>query len=150
MAQNICGGLIDIFPAYAHVFNANLESLLAELDALQLYGEQTLSSLTSREIITFHDGFTYFAESFDLTILKAVEEESGAEASAGELIELAEIITVHQLRAVFTERNGSVSAANILTKETGVRLYTLDMAMGDNDYFTAMYHNINTIREALG
>lgn len=150
MAQNICSGLAVHFPSYSKSFDANLQSLLKELDTLQAYGEQTLSALECRELVTFHDGFSYFAESFDLTILKAVEEESGSEASAAELIELANIITEHALRAVFTERNGSTAAADILAAETGTKIFSLDMAMSGEDYFSAMYHNIDTIREALG
>jgi len=150
MAQNICHGLTEQFPAHRDTFEENLQSLLAELDTLQAYGAQKLASLSCRELVTFHDGFSYFAESFDLTILKAVEEESGSEASAAELIALANIVNEHQLPAVFTEVNGSVAAADILAAETGVKVYTLDMAMGGDSYFDAMYHNIDTIWEALG
>ena len=109
-----------------------------------------LSSLSCRELITFHDGFSYLAESFDLTILEAVEEESGSEASAQELIELVELVQSHQLPAIFTESNGSASAADIIAAESGAAVYTLDMAMAGEDYFEAMYHNIDTIKEALG
>lgn len=150
MAENICRGLTEQFTEHADTFISNLQALLTELDTLQNYGEQTLSGLQRRELVTFHDGFSYFAESFDLTILKAVEEESGSEASAAELIELAGIITEHDLPAVFTERNGSAAAADILAQETGVKVFSLDMAMSGDDYFDAMYHNIDTIREALG
>lgn len=150
MAQNICHGLMEQFPANSDTFEENLQNLLAELDALQAYGVQKLASLSCRELVTFHDGFSYFAESFDLTILKAVEEESGSEASAAELIALADIVNAHQLPAVFTEINGSVAAADIIAAETGVKVYALDMAMGGDSYFDAMYYNIDTIWEALG
>lgn len=149
MAQNICQGLCKQFPASTATFEANLACLLQELDALQAYGESQLSSLSCRELITFHDGFSYFAESFDLTIIKAVEEESGSEASAGELIELIGLVRERKLPAIFTECNGSDAAAGIIASETGVKVYVLDMAMSGDDYFKAMYHNIDTIKEAL-
>lgn len=149
MAQNICLGLTERFPIHTDTFAANLQALLADLDTLQAYGEQSLAGLSCRELVTFHDGFSYFAESFDLTILKAVEEESGSEASAAELVELANIVTEHRLPAVFTEINGSVAAADILAAETGVLTYALDMAMSGDSYFDAMYYNIDTVREAL-
>lgn len=149
MVKNICNGLADAYPEYAGIFSENLHALLADLDALQAYGEQNLSGLSCRELITFHDGFGYFAESFNLTILEAVEEESGSEASAMEIIHLAELIRNHQLPAIFTERSGSDACAGILNRETGAKIYTLDMAMAGNSYFDAMYHNIDTIKEAL-
>lgn len=149
MVKNIYNGLADAYPEYTGIFSENLHALLADLDALQAYGEQNLSGLSCRELITFHDGFGYFAESFNLTILEAVEEESGSEASAMEIIHLAELIRNHQLPAIFTERSGSDACAGILNRETGAKIYTLDMAMAGNSYFDAMYHNIDTIKEAL-
>ena len=149
MARNICAGLTAAYPDHADIFSANLDSLIQELDALYTYGENTLSSLSCRELITFHDGFAYFADCFDLHILEAVEEESGSEASARELIHLIEEVEHHGLPAIFTEKSGSVSAAGIISRETGCGSFPLDMAMAGDSYFEAMYHNINTIKEAL-
>ena len=150
MATNICQGLCAQFPSHKAIFEKNLTALHRDLDELQAYGDAQLKSFSSRELITFHDGFAYFADAFDLTILEAIEEESGSEASAQELIHLITLVNNHKLPAVFTEINGSASAADIIARETGVSAFPLDMAMAGEDYFEAMYHNIDTIREALG
>lgn len=150
MAGNICAGLSQRYPEYADTFSANLDSLLEDLDALQSYGESSLSGLGCRNLVTFHDGFSYFAQAFDLTILEAVEEESGSEASAQELKHLIGVVRENDLPAIFTERNGSTSAAGVISRETGVTVYSLDMAMAGDSYFDAMYRNIDTIKEALG
>ena len=149
MAQNICGGLSAQYPQYTEDFSANLEILLEDLEALDTYGEVQLSNLSCRDLITFHDGFAYLADRYDLHILRAVEEESGSEASAAELIGLIEEVEHHDLPAIFTEINGSVSAAGIIARETGAASHPLDMAMGGDSYFEAMYHNIDTLKEAL-
>ena len=150
MAKNIAAGLIDHYPQHEQQIQNNLTALLQNLDVLQQYGQQTLSELRSRDLITFHDGFSYFADSFDLHILEAVEEESGSEASAKELIHLITLVQDYKLPAIFTETHGSVSAANVISRETGANIYALDMCMGDTGYFEAMYRNIDTIKEALG
>jgi ABC-type Zn uptake system ZnuABC Zn-binding protein ZnuA len=150
MAQNIAAGLARQYPQHTAVFEHNLASLLEDLDVLQSYGEQQLSSLSCRELITFHDGFAYLADSFQLTILEAVEEESGSEASAVELIHLIEEVNHHKLPAIFTETLGSVSAAQTIAVETGASVYELDMIMHGESYFDAMYHNIDTLKGALG
>ncbi len=150
MAENICFGLSSRYPEYQSVFESNQESLRKELDALENYGKDQLETLSCRELITFHDGFSYFALAFDLEILRAVEEESGSEASAKELIELIEEVEHHGLPAIFTEKSGSVSAAGIIARETGCASFPLDMAMAGGSYFEAMYHNIDTAKEALG
>lgn len=150
MAGNICDALCSYKPEYAPIFTANLAGLINRLDALEEYGNAQLSDLSCRELITFHDGFSYFAQAFDLTIVKAIEEESGSEASAAELIEIAQLVQQHQLPSIFTETNGSRSAASIIAAETGCKIANLDMAMAGDGYFEAMYRNIDTIKEALG
>ncbi|MBR4109944.1 MAG: zinc ABC transporter substrate-binding protein [Oscillospiraceae bacterium] len=149
MASNICTGLTAQYPQYANTFSDNLTSLTAKLDALQVYGTQTLSQLSCRELITFHDGFSYFADAFDLTVLKAVEEEAGSEASAAELKEIITLVEDHALPAIFTETNGSESAARTICAETGAAYLSLDMAMSEGNYFEVMYRNIDTVKEAL-
>lgn len=150
MATNICDSLCHRYPQYQKIFEANLQQLLQDLQALQAYGKDQLADLRSRELITFHDGFAYFAQAFDLTVLRAVEEESGSEASAGDLKELCGLVWEHKLPAVFTEVSGSTEAAQIISRETGVPIFQLDMAMSGSSYFDAMYHNIDTVKEALG
>ena len=150
MVRNICTGLSARYPQYTHTFQNNLGLLINDLDALARYGKDTLANLQCRELITFHDGFSYFADAFGLSIVKAVEEESGSEASARDLIELVSLVEGHGIPAVFTEVSGSTSAAGIVARETGCGAFPLDMAMAGDSYFEAMYHNIDTIKEALG
>ena len=149
MAENICRELISRYPGHEAAFASNLQSLKADLAVLQTYGAEQLQTLSCRDIITFHDGFSYLAQAFDLHILEAIEEESGSEASAKELIHMIEEVEHHQLPAIFTEKSGSVSAAGIISRETGAGTYALDMAMAGDSYFSAMYHNIRTLKEAL-
>lgn len=149
MASNICDALKAQYPQHGDILDCNLVSLLARLQALLDYGTEQLSDLRCRDLVTFHDGFAYFAQSFDLHILAAVEEEAGSETSAHKLIELIELVEHHSIPAVFTESNGSDASAKVIAAETGISLFTLDMAMASEDYFAAMYHNIDTVREAL-
>ncbi len=149
MARNIWAGLAEAYPQHSEVFSQNLDTLILKLEELAAYGQASLSSLSCREIITFHDGFSYFAQAFDLTILEAVEEESGSEASAKELIHLIQEVEHHNLPGVFTECNGSTSAAEIIAWETGAACKHMDMAMSGDSYFSAMYDNIDTIKEVL-
>lgn len=149
MAQNICDGLSRQYPQHQALFQANTAQLLDKLAQLKTYGETALADLGCREIITFHDGFGYLAAVFGLDIVAAIEEESGSEASARDLTEIVHLVEAHGLPAIFTEVNGSPSAASVIQAETGVPQYALDMAMGGSDYFAAMTGNIDTLKEAL-
>ena len=69
--------------------------------------------------------------------------------SAAELIHMIEEARLHDIRAIFVEENGSGSAASIIAAETGVKEGVLSMAMSGDDYFSAMYTNIDSLKEAL-
>ena len=150
MATTIYHCLKDKYPMYSDQFDQNMGALQTKFDTLHEYADTNLSALSQRQIITFHDGFSYMADEFGLTILKSIEEESGNEASAKDLIEICELVNENALPAIFIEKNGSSSAATIISKETGAKIYALDMAISGEDYFSAMYYNINILKEALG
>ena len=61
MARNIFDGLSQRYPEYADTMEENLKKLLLDLEELESYGREQLEDLSSRELITFHDGFSYFA-----------------------------------------------------------------------------------------
>lgn len=149
MAETIYEELASLYPAYADILKENLILLIADLDNLERYAKEQLAELSSRDLITFHDGFSYMAEAFGLTIVHAIEEESGSEPSAAELIDLIHIVNSNNLHVIFTERNGSTAAAEIISAETDAKIFPLDMAMSGESYFDAMYYNINTLKEAL-
>ena len=126
--------------------------------ARQQWADQ-LAPLAGAELITFHDGFRYFAQALGLPLLASIEEEEGSEASAkataADITEIIGLIQEHHIPAIFTEVNGSDATANAIARETGVEVCTLDMIMsgegrGIQPYLDAMQANIDTIADALG
>lgn len=119
-------------------------------------GHLSLTDLCSTtQLITFHDGFQYFADAFGLDLLKSIEEEEGAEASAKELEEIIRLVQDNHIPAIFVEKNGSRRSADVIAQETGCKVYELDLIMSGEDrgikaYRDAMEQNLKTILEALG
>lgn len=150
MNRTITAALCAQFPDEKERFAANSDALYAQLAALQRYGEAELSALSCRSLVTFHDGFSYFADAFGLEVAAAMELESGSEPSARELEAIIALVRERGIPAVFVEANGNTAAAQLVAAETGAEIYTLDMAMGERSYFEAMTHNIDTVKEALG
>ena len=134
-AENICAGLSLEYPEYAALFEENLGLLLTDLKKLEDYGTAQLSGLRRREILTFHDGFAYFADTFDLPLLASIEEEAGSEASAKEIVRITELVREHELPAIFTEVNGSDATARAISRETGCGVYTLSTIMDGREPF---------------
>ena len=121
-----------------------------QLEELQTYGEEQLAELTCRKLVTFHDGFAYFARAFGLEIAAAMEIEAGSEPSARELEEIIRLIQAQDIPAVFTEINGTADAAELVARETGCAVFSLDTAISTTNYLSAMRRNIDAIKEALG
>ena len=125
-----------------------------ELECLQL-ARQAGDNVA---LITFHDGFAYFAHCFDLPLLRAIEEEAGSEASAKEIVEVSRLVKNHQLPVIFTEVNGSDATARAISRETGCAVAPLSMIMDGPAvppegcspitlYTNAIYRNLCTITE---
>lgn len=158
MAQTLAQGLAELDGENAEQYAKNAENIQTELADFQTSALETLSSLSCRQLITFHDGFEYFAEAFELEIVAAVEEEEGSEASAQRIGELLELVDKYQLTAVFTECNGSDSAARALSQERDLGIYALNMGMsrdtvpndltGLDAYEWILSCNIDTLVEA--
>ena len=146
MAQTIAGGLAELYPEDAARLRENAADYAREMDELQAYGEQQLSSLSCRQLVTFHDGFSYFADAFGLEIAAAMEVEAGSEPSAKELEEIVQVVRENAIPAVFSETNGTQDAAQLVARETGADVFVLDMGLSNPD---AIRNNIDTVKEAL-
>lgn len=150
MAENACAALTQVYPEKKDRLEENLASLLAKLDALKQEGAAQLASLSCRKLITFHDGFAYFARAYSLALLASMEEEHGSEIAASDLAEIVHLVQENRLPAIFTEAYGSDAAAKTVQRETGTQVFALDLGMGDREYFSAMRYNFETLKEALG
>lgn len=152
MADNIATGLSKIAPEYTEQFEENAAEIK---ETLTDFHAELMEQLGDKEydLITFHDGFTYFADSFGMHILAAVEEEEGSEASAAAIVHISELVQEHHIPAVFTEVNGSDATANVIVRECGIKTYPLSMGMsghghGLSAYMEIIRSNIETIMEA--
>ena len=119
MVDNIAAGLSEEDPNSAEAFAANAQAAKDQITACYADLKAQLSDLSPRELITFHDGFSYFARAFDLTILRSIEEEAGSEASAKEVSEIIDLIQTHDLPAIFVETNGPNATAQAIGEECG-------------------------------
>ena len=149
MTRGIADGLSARYPEWAETFAANAEAYCERLAALKAECSAELSDLPCRGLITFHDGFAYFAAAYDLEILAAIEEESGSEASAKDLKEMIGLVRGAQVPAVFVEKDGSRAAASVIADETGCAVGVLDTMLSGSDYFEAMRANVLAVKEAM-
>ena len=139
------------YPEFSDRITENLAAFDEKLSDLQAYGDEALANLSCRELITFHDGFSYFARAFGLEVAAAMEIEEGSEPSAKEIESVIRLVETEAIPAVFCEENGERQTAETVARQTGTGLFALTMGMdgGEAGCTDAIYHNIDTIREAL-
>ena len=136
MAANLGTGLSGIDPDHAAEYEANAVRtdgtlLRVEEDARELLDQYLPDGIPG--LITFHDGFQYFAKAFELPLSASIEEEAGNEASAHEIVEITKLVKEYDIPVIFTESNGSDATAQAISRETGCRVAQLTMIMDGPD-----------------
>ena len=139
MVENLRNHLVLADPDHAAGYEEN--AWRSDI-ALRVYQEEITRDVWDKyspqlgarpKLITFHDGFQYFAKAFGMELLASIEEEAGSEASAREIVEITELVREYDIPVVFTEANGSDATANAIRRETGCRVDRLTMLMDGPD-----------------
>lgn len=154
--RNIADGLALQNTANAIDFKQNASLYLSKLNTLRTETKESLSSIQTRDIITFHEAFPYFAEEFDLNIIAVIEREPNTTPTAKELEETIRIINEASSKVIFVEPQYSSSVAETIANETGARIFTLDpivtgeaTSAAKDAYITTMTENVAILKEAL-
>lgn len=151
--KNIEEKLIEYDPKNKDKYSENANNYVKQLEEQSEKMHSELKNLNNRNIITFHEAFPYFAKEFDLNIVGVVEREAGSQPSAKELQETIETIKKSNVKAIFVEPQYSTKTAEIIAKETGINVYTLDPIvtgeMKETSYIDIMNKNLETLKEAL-
>ena len=153
MVQDLERGLSELDPDHSGDYMSNSAAACALLEAWDSTARELigLSGHTrSVGLITFHDGFQYFARAYGLDLLEAIEEEAGSEASAHEIVEITELVKERDIPVIFTEVNGSDATARAISRETGCAVAQLSMIMDGPDgalsnYEEALMGNVKAI-----
>ena len=107
MVRNLQEGFALADPDHGDAYARNGEEAAGQLPSFAGDCTQALEGAEGAALITFHDGFHYFAQALGLPLLASIEEEEGSEASAMEINEITQLVKEHQLPVIFTEVNGS-------------------------------------------
>lgn len=153
MVKNMESRLIELMPEHTKQITENASAYITRLEELNAYIADSLMATTSRQIVTFHDSFPYFAEAYDLHIVAVVSMEPDEPLSPRMLTEV--IHTVHEAGSppLFAEPQYRNAALEVISRETGAPVYLLDpLVTGDGSmtaYEDVMEKNLNVLLEAL-
>lgn len=154
--KNIAKELSTLDPENSAKYQANANEYIQKLEALKAEMHESLSTISNKDIVTFHEAFPYFAKEFDLNIVGVILVEPDSEPSAKEIEETIKIIKENNIKALFTEPQYPSKVAYTIAEETGAKIYTLDpIVTGESnknsydDYINKMKENLKTLKEAL-
>lgn len=157
MAENLAEGLNGILPGAEDLIAANLAEYRARLLELDESIKKGLENLVSRDIVTFHEAFPYFASAYGLRVVAVVNKEPGETLSPAQMGQL--ILTIQDLGnpPLFVEPQYTDLSARTLANETGSKVFILDpVVTGPEEdvpldyYEKIMLQNMDSLISALG
>ena len=116
-AQTIYETLAQLDPAHQGAYRANLESFLADIDALDADIRETLTGVENRKFMVFHPSWGYFARDYGLEQLPV--EVEGQEPSAAELAALVARAKQEGIKVIFAQPEFSTRSAETIAQEIG-------------------------------
>ena len=116
-AQTIYETLAQLDPEHQETYRANLESFLADIDALDADIRETLAGVENRKFMVFHPSWGYFARDYGLEQLPV--EVGGQEPSAAELAALVAEAKQEGIKVIFAQPEFSTRSAETLANEIG-------------------------------
>lgn len=157
--DNITAGLAQADPENAGDFYANRAAYVAELEALKDEIDAMIAAVPEekRTIVTSHDAFQYFGQTYGFTFEAPQGLSTESEASAADVAKLITQIRDEGISAVFVETITDNRLMQQIADETGATiggtLYSDALSAEDGPaatYIDMMRHNAATLSQALG
>lgn len=124
IAQNTYQAFIKLDPENQEIYQAGYQRLIEEIDSTEAEMKQLLQPLAGTAFIIYHPALTYFAREFGLKQLCI--ELDGKEPSPAQLKQLLETATQSGAKVVFVQQEFDQKNAELIAKETGCRLVTIN------------------------
>ena len=159
-AEVVADDLSERDPDGADEYRANLrqfEAIVDELDAAMRVAFDTIPP-DDRKLLTYHDAYAYFAESYGFEVIGAIQVSDFEEPSARELADLIEQVEAEGVPAIFGSEVFPSPVLEQIGREAGVRY--VDVLRDDDlpgepgdvehSWLGLMRFDYRTITEALG
>jgi len=144
-SRHILEALVRLDPSHAVEYRARHRRLLEEIEAVDLRIRMILKDLPARRFLVFHPSWAYFARDYDL-VQVAIENEGKSPAPA-DLARTMDRVRRDGLRTVFVQQQFDTEAAEVVAREIGGRVETLDPLA--EDWAANMIRTARKLRAAL-
>ena len=132
----------------------NTADYVSQLDSLDEEIKGVTQSFSTREFITFHPAWTYFAKRYGLVEAAVIEEAPGKEPTIDEQRRIIDLARELKVKAIFAEPQFSTKAADAIAADSGAKVLLLDpigspKSAGKGSYIALMRYNVGQMGEAM-
>lgn len=155
MIRHIAAQLAEAIPDRADRLMNNSRQSAQRVEKLSAAFSDSLQNLKNPRLITVHEVFDYMARDYGFQIAGVIEKEPGQEPSAREMVAMEKAFRALKPAGLFYEPQYSSKIVEILGREIGAAVYSLDpVASGPTDppldyYEQIMYKDLQTLVKAL-
>ena len=151
MVGTIRDDLSARFPESADVFEQNAQTYLQQLaDADEAARATVLADVENQNLITLHDAWYYFSNSFGFNIVGTFEPSAGREPSPQYLIELGEAIETTGTSVLYSEPQLDTQSLDAFVSDNNLSIAVLDPLGGTEQtatYIDLMLYNVQIIAD---
>ena len=152
--------LASLDPDNAQYYRENLEAFRQQVNAMDAAIREAVGTIPpeNRRLVTYHDSWAYFALTYGMEVIGAVQPSDFAEPSAREVAEIIDQVKELDLPAVFGSEEFPSDVLETIAREGNTRYIDeladddLPGAPGDPDhsYLGLMLRNMQVMIPALG
>ncbi|MCX6840849.1 MAG: metal ABC transporter substrate-binding protein, partial [candidate division WOR-3 bacterium] len=136
--ENLVEELVRLDPQGESSYRKREAAYFMQLDSLSQAIKLQVASLVDRRFISFHDAWPYFCRRFGLEVVATVEPIPGQEPSAKQLARMVDLIRHEHIRVVTTEPQLPSALPDMLAKETGVKVVSLNPLESEGGYIAVL------------
>ena len=152
--EAIAAALVAADPGNKDSYWGNAADYIAELKSLDAEIKNETQSFSSREFITFHPAWTYFARRYGLVEAAVIEEAPGKEPTTKEQMRIIDLVKELNVKVIFAEPQFSTKVADTIAGGSGAKVLLLDPIggpglAGRDNYIALMRYNVGQMGEAM-
>lgn len=157
MAEVVKDELSTLNPEQEEYFEKNYEEIKAKLENLDQEFADTIENSPKKKIIVSHSAYGYWEKRYGLEQIAVTGLSNSSEPSQKELQNIMTVAEENDIKYVIFEQNIDSKLTTIIQKEIGAEALTLhnlsvltDQDIAENeDYFSIMHDNLDTLKTAL-
>lgn len=152
IAANIAKKLYNLDPDNEAAYRQNLAAFNAKLDQKEKEWRELASELKGISVITYHNSWPNFAQSFGLSVANFIEIRPGVPPSPAHVERLIRQMRAEKIPLILIEPYFDSKLPQKIARDTGSNLIVVSPSVGSKkeikNYFDLFDHNLKMLKES--